>query len=134
MMNEVEALRKSHGDALEIHEGISHDNELSTFLPDQRDKAVSEVKECSSASLSGSTFTTTVEIHTEGQLPKKRHARSSVKMCQGTGPFHNQSCIYYGPETIEVLESIEIPETEPMRKLKIISDSDSDSSSEIVVV
>ncbi|GFX45802.1 hypothetical protein TNCV_934411 [Trichonephila clavipes] len=137
MMNEVEVLTKSLCDVLDIHERTCHNKELSTFLPDQRDERVSKEREWSNASFTERAFTTTGEIHNEeGPLPKKRHANSSVKMCQSRELFYNQPCIYYGPETIEVLESIDIPETErdPKIKLKIFSDYDSDSSSEVADV
>ncbi|GFY43318.1 hypothetical protein TNIN_488371 [Trichonephila inaurata madagascariensis] len=90
-----EAGRESHGDALM---GI---NESSPFLPDPKDKRVSKRRECN-------LVITTAEIHNEeGPLRiKPSVTRKKILVSK------NQSCIYYGPEMIEVHESIEIPQRE----------------------
>ncbi|GFY56307.1 hypothetical protein TNIN_481231 [Trichonephila inaurata madagascariensis] len=126
---EVEAVRESRGDALDIHESTFDDNKLSNFLPDQRDKRVSKPREWLSASLTGSVnratpkisrpsrneITTSAEIHNEEGPLRIKPSVTKKKRHAGLFQFKNQPCIYYGPETIEVLESIEIPEREPKK-------------------
>ncbi|GFS63526.1 hypothetical protein TNIN_209091 [Trichonephila inaurata madagascariensis] len=106
-MNE-EAVRESHGDALDI-------NERSPFLPDPREQRVSKRREWSSASFSGSVkdikrvvtwkiprpssnlVITTAEIHNEEGPLRIKPSVTKKKIHVSK----NQSCIYYGPEMIE---------------------------------
>ncbi|GFS97018.1 hypothetical protein TNCV_4433141 [Trichonephila clavipes] len=132
-----EAVRESHGDALDIRERTLKKKKLSPFLPDPRDKRISKRREWSNDSFSGSVkdikrvtrkiprpssnlAITTVEIHNEeGPLRiKPSESKKKIHVSKtGTGlfQFKNQPCIYYGPDTIEALKSIEIPEREPKK-------------------
>ncbi|GFV46331.1 CENP-C_C domain-containing protein [Trichonephila clavipes] len=122
-----EAVKESHGDALDIRES-------SPFLPDPRNKIVSKRREWTSDSFSGGVkdikrvvtrkiprpssnlVITKAEIHNEeGKLRRKPSDSKKIHLSKtGTEQFQfkKQPCIFYGPDTIEVLESIEIPERE----------------------
>ncbi|GFS42449.1 CENP-C_C domain-containing protein [Trichonephila inaurata madagascariensis] len=123
-----EAMRESHGDALDIHGRTFKKNK-----PDPRDKRVSKRRERTSDSFSGCAKdikrvspkiprpSSNLVITTAENRKEERPLR--IKPCSvimkkihvsktGTGPF--QPCIDYGPDTIKkkVNESIEIPERE----------------------
>ncbi|GFY76001.1 CENP-C_C domain-containing protein [Trichonephila inaurata madagascariensis] len=121
-----EAVRESHGDALDIHGRTFKKNK-----PNPRDKRVSKRRERTSDTFSGcakdikrvtpkiprpssNLVITTAKIRKEegplrikpsSVIKKKIHVSKT-----GTGPF--QPCIDYGPDTIDVPESVEIPERE----------------------
>ncbi|GFY42847.1 CENP-C_C domain-containing protein [Trichonephila inaurata madagascariensis] len=119
-----EAMRESHGDALDIHGRTFKKNK-----PDPRDKRVSKRRERTSDSFSGCAKdikrvspkiprpSSNLVITTAENRKEERPLR--IKPCSvimkkihvsktGTGPF--QPCIDYGPDTID--ESVEIPERE----------------------
>ncbi|GFT32195.1 hypothetical protein TNCV_1034751 [Trichonephila clavipes] len=93
-----EAVKESHGDALDIRES-------SPFLSDPRNKIASKRRE----------WTTEIR-NEEGKLQRKpSDSKKKIHVSKtGTGQFQfkKQPCTFYGSDTIEVLESIEIPERE----------------------
>ncbi|GFW51676.1 CENP-C_C domain-containing protein [Trichonephila clavipes] len=126
-----EAVKESHGDALDIRES-------SPFLHDSKEKRVMKRREWTSDTFSGSAkdikrvvtrkiprpssnlVIATAEIHNEeGQLRiKPSDSKKKIHVSKtntGQFQFKKQPCIFYGPDTIEVLESIEIPEREPKK-------------------
>ncbi|GFY40170.1 CENP-C_C domain-containing protein [Trichonephila inaurata madagascariensis] len=129
VVTKEEAVRESHGDALDIRES-------SPFLPDPKEKRVSKRREWTSDTFSGSAkdikrvvtrkiprptsvvVITTAEIpNEEGQLGiKPSDSKKNIRVSKtGTGlfQFKNQPYNNTGPETIQ--ESIEMPEREPKK-------------------
>ncbi|GFS49462.1 hypothetical protein TNIN_356211 [Trichonephila inaurata madagascariensis] len=91
-----EAMRESHGDALDIHGRTFKKNKPNRGTREFRKKRTDPKIRKEEGPL---------RIKPSSVIKKKIHVSKT-----GTGPF--QPCIDYGPDTIDVLESVEIPERE----------------------
>ncbi|GFY72518.1 hypothetical protein TNIN_164001 [Trichonephila inaurata madagascariensis] len=124
-----EAVRESHGDALDIRES-------SPFLPDLKEKKVSKRREWTSDTFSGSAkdikrvvtqkiprpssnvVITTAKIpNEEGQLRiKPSDSKKKIRVSKtGTGLFQFKNQPYNNSEPETIQESIEMPEREPKK-------------------